>query len=79
MITILLHILNEDPILAEIESLPKSDTLNLIVQNPRLRDGKSLPYLDRDVNMVIWPMSRVNFIEVYPGEDEEEIISHVRE
>jgi hypothetical protein len=28
---------------------------------------------------VIWPLSRVNFIEVMPSGEEEEIITHVRE
>lgn len=28
---------------------------------------------------VIWPVNRINFIEIVTSEDEEEIITHVRE
>lgn len=79
MITVIIHILNEDPIVGELEEMPGSDLANLIVHQPRLRDGKPLPYVERDVNRVIWPMHRINFIEVFSTESEEEIISHVRE
>ena len=79
MITLLVHILNEDPIVGEVDEMPSSETGNLILRNPRMRDGKPVSYIDREVTTVIWPMHRVNFIEVMPGEGEEEIISHVRE
>lgn len=76
---VLLHMLNEDPVLGDIEELPeKSDTM-IYVYNPRRRDGKDLPYLEANVNKVIWPMSRISFIEILPGAEEEKIISFVRE
>ena len=79
MPTIVLHMLNEDPVLGEVEDLPqKSDTV-IYVNNPRRRDGKDLPYLDASVNTVLWPMARVSFIEVIPGAEEEKIVSFVRE
>ena len=79
MPTIVLHMLNEDPVLGEVEELPqKSDTV-IYVNNPRRRDGKDLPYLDVSVNTVLWPMTRVSFIEVIPGAEEEKIVSFVRE
>lgn len=79
MITVLIHILNDDPIEGELEQMPTVKMQNVIVHNPRMRDGKPVSYLDRDVCTVVWPMHRVNFIEVYSGEEEEEIITHVRE
>jgi hypothetical protein len=78
MPTIVLHMLNEDPVLGEIDELPeKNDTL-VLIRSPRRRDGKDLPYLEPSVTSVIWPTSRISFIEVIPG-SEEEIISFVRE
>jgi hypothetical protein len=79
MITVLVHINTEDPVVGEMEAIPAADTLNLIIHNPRLRDGKSVSYLDRDVSTVVWPMHRINFIEIYSDEEEEENISHERE
>jgi len=78
MPTVIIHMLNEDPVLCEIDDLPKlSDTL-MLVRSPRRKDGKDLPYLEANVTSVFYPTSRVSFIEILPG-SEEEIISFVRE
>jgi hypothetical protein len=47
--------------------------------NPRLKDGKDLHYLEHNVNKVIWPLTRVNFIEILDDAEEEKIIGFVRE
>ena len=79
MPTVLIHIANEDPILGEIDQIPSPNDTNLLVKNPRRRDGKDLPNLMAIVTQVIWPMSRIGFIEIVPGNEEEEIIGFVRE
>jgi len=79
MPTILIHIANEDPILGEVDQLPGVTDTTLLVKNPRRRDGKDLPNLLSNVTQVIWPIIRVTFIEIVPGEGEEEIIGFVRE
>jgi hypothetical protein len=79
MPTVLLHIQNEDPVLGEVEELPKPTDTIIIIKNPRKRDGKDLAFIDSNISTVIWPMSRMNFIEVIPSEEEEEIITFVRE
>ncbi|MBA3073282.1 MAG: hypothetical protein Q8R87_03330 [Anaerolineaceae bacterium] len=76
---IILHMLNEDPVVCEVEELPQKNDTILLVHNPRRRDGKDLSYLEANVNTVIWPMSRVSFIEVMPGSEDEKIVSFVRE
>jgi hypothetical protein len=79
MPTVLIHILNEDPVLGEVENLPALTDTIIIVNNPRKRDGKDLANIVQNVTQVIWPINRCAFIEVIPGEDEEQIISFVRE
>lgn len=79
MPTILIHIMNEDPILGEVNELPTPTDQSITVRNPRRRDGKDLHYLQANVTEVIWPMGRIAFIEIIPGEEEEEIIGFVRE
>jgi hypothetical protein len=76
---VIIHITNEDPVLGEISDLPGVSDTMIFVKNPRKRDGKDLPYIDTNVMTVIWPLSRVNYIEVMPSGEEEEIITHVRE
>lgn len=79
MPTILIHISNEDPVLGEVDNLPSPTDILITVKNPRRRDGKDLPYLDANVSTVIWPFSRINFVELMPSGEEEEIISFIRE
>jgi hypothetical protein len=79
MPTLLIHVLNEDPILGEVDQLPAMSDQMITVKNPRRRDGKDLNYLDGNVTQVIWPLSRVHFIEIIPTGEEEEIVSFVRE
>ncbi len=79
MPTILIHIANEDPVVGEIEALPEPTDTIITVKHPRRKDGKDVHYIDADVNTVIWPISRITFIEVMPGVEEDEIITFVRE
>lgn len=79
MPTVIVHILNEDPIMGDVDKLPEENDSLLIINNPRKRDGKDLSYIDANVTKVIWPITRINFIEVIPTSEEEEIITFVRE
>jgi len=76
---IILHISGEEPVLGEIEELPQAVDVTVTVNHPRRIDGKDLTFLSENVTTVIWPLTRINFIEVLPGREEEEIIGFVRE
>jgi hypothetical protein len=78
-IPVLIHIMNEDPVLGEVEQLPGPADTNLLVNNPRRKDGKDVSFLLNSVTQVVWPISRIAFIEVLPGEEGEKIIGFVRE
>jgi len=77
--TVIIHIMNEDPIVGELDELPGATDTSITVHHPRRRDGKDLHYLSSDVVTVIWPVGVVSFIEVMPSEGEEKIIGFVRE
>jgi hypothetical protein len=79
MPTLLIHIQNEDPVVGDVDALPAATDTLLLVKNPRRKDGKDLFFLDANVTSVIWPISRINFIEIIPGVEEEDIITFVRE
>jgi hypothetical protein len=79
MPSIIIHIQNEDAILGEVDELPLPGDQSILVKNPRKRDGKDVHYIDARVTSVIWPMNRINFIEILPGDEEDQIISFVRE
>ncbi len=71
--------MNEDPILGEVEHLPEPSDQAVTVANPRLRDGKDLRYLEDETMAMIIPWHRINFIEVMPSADLEDVVSIVRE
>lgn len=77
--TVIIHIQNQDPVLAEVEELPTTQDTMVKAMNPRRTDGKELHNLAESVVIVYWPLDRVNFIEVVAGHEEEEIIGFVRE
>ncbi len=79
MPSVIVHIQNEDPVLGEMDALPSTTDILIMIKNPRRRDGKDLPYLDPNVSTVYWPLARINYIEVVPTAAEEEIISFIRE
>jgi hypothetical protein len=76
---IILHLQGEEPILGEVDELPDPAALMVKVHNPRRIDGKDLTYLSENVITVYWPAFRINFIEILPTREEEEIIGFVRE
>jgi hypothetical protein len=76
---VLIHIQSEDAVMGEIDALPSPTDTILTIRNPRRRDGKDITYIDASVTTVLWPIARINFIEIMPGEEEEEIITFVRE
>lgn len=75
MQTVLVHIMNEEPIMAEIAELPNPQDEVIFLMNPRRRDGKELHYVLSEVQTIIMPWHRVTFIEVMPTGQEEEIVS----
>ena len=79
MISILVHISNEDPVLGEVDALPEPTDQIIRLKNPRRRDGKDLHYLQANVTEVIWPLVRITFIEVVPSDQDEQIQGFYRE
>lgn len=77
--TLVVHLVNEDPIVGEVDEMPKPADNILLVNNPRRRDGKDLHYLQSNVVQIIIPVEKTSFIEILPGEEDESIIGFVRE
>jgi len=78
-VTVIIHIMNEEPIKAELDELPAIGTQMIIINNPRRIDGKELHFLQEDVNKIILPLHRINFIQILPSGFVEEVIGFVRE
>jgi hypothetical protein len=79
-VTIIVHIMNADAIVAEIEELPHPQATNLVCTNPRSRDGKAISYIEREATRVIIPWHRISFVETMPSEEDQvEIESFFRD
>ena len=77
--TVIVHIVNEDPVMCEVDAMPSAQDQIITVHNPRRRDGKELHFLDEGVNTMIIPWHRINMIQVMPTAETEDVIGFVRE
>jgi hypothetical protein len=78
-ISVQIHIMNEEPIRAEVEALPAPNATLLVAQNPRLRGEKELRFLEPNVTTLILPISRLVYIQVLPSGEEERVVGFVRD
>jgi hypothetical protein len=79
MISVVVHIANEDAIVCELDDMPGTTDRFIHVQNPRRRDGKDIHYLDEDVTSMLVPWHRINFVQLLPSAEAEDVIGFVRE
>ena len=77
--TVIVHIRNTEPMLAEIDELPQLTDVLIKLNNPRQKDGKDLMCLERNVVTVYWPWAEISFLEILPGDTAEEVVSFIRE
>lgn len=77
--TVIVHITNADPVVGEIDEIPSRQDNLIILNNPRTKDGKDLPYLSNEAIQGIWPVHRISFIEIIASDQEENIFGFVRE
>lgn len=78
-LSVIVHLANEDPIMGEVVELPDQLSSVIIISHPRLKDGKELRHLEEDVQTILIPWHRINFIEVMPSTAAEEVVTFVRE
>jgi hypothetical protein len=73
------HIAGDDPVVLDVDELPDTHSTCVIGTAPQRRDGKEVAYVLREVNTIILPWWRINFIQVLPTEAEEQVATFVRE
>jgi len=77
--SVIVHIRNAEPMLAEIDEMPQLTDVLVKLSNPRQKDGKDLIFLERNVVSVYWPWAEISFLEILPGDTAEEVVSFIRE
>ena len=70
----LVHLLNEDPVLCEVDTMPKPSDNFITVRNPRKRDGKPIDILANGVTSIAYPWTRITFVEFFDEEIQREAV-----
>ena len=75
----IIQLIEEDPIIGELDRLPDPAAQFVTVLNPRQRDGRAIAFLDSNVDRVLFAWHRISHIQILPDVDLEKVISFVRE
>ncbi len=78
-IEVIIHLQNEDPVLADMEVIPEPTHQFVEVTNPRRRDGRSLHYVTEGATSFLFPWTRITFIEIMGEEETVEVIEFFRD
>jgi hypothetical protein len=64
---VVIHVNNEQPLLADLFDLPSAADVGLVCTNLRLMDGKRPIFIDKIESTFFFPYLVVRFIEIPPG------------
>lgn len=78
-VSAVIHLLDDDPIVGELEGAPDPAAQFVTVYNPRRRDGRTVPFLDSNVERVLFAWHRISHIQLLSEVDVEKVVSFVRE
>ena len=62
-----IHISNEQPLLADLYAMPVSTDASLVCTNIRMLDGKKPIFIDHATSVFVFPYLHIRFIEIMPG------------
>ena len=66
---VVVHLLNEQPLLADLFDMPKALDQGLLCTNLRMMDGKKPVFVDRLDSTFFFPYLHIRFIEILPSPD----------
>jgi hypothetical protein len=64
---VVLHLLNEQPLLVDLYDLPKAEDQGLLCTNMRTMDGKRPVFIDRMDSTFFFPYLHIRFVEIMPS------------
>ena len=76
----ILHIHGEESILCEIEAVPQPTDNFIVIYNPTRKDGKPISTLEDNVSSVLYPWTRVAYVEMFEERSQREnVVGFFRE
>jgi hypothetical protein len=67
---VILHVLNQDPILAEMDKLPDPKDSFVSITNPRKLDNKPISFIKKEAKQIMFPWTQIFFIEIMESAEE---------
>ena len=67
---VVLHVTNEQPLLADLFELPTARDVSLVCTNVRMLDGTKPIFIDHSKSVFVFPYLNLRFIELLPGSTE---------
>ena len=64
---VIIHILNEQPLLADVFDLPSAGDAGLVCTNLRTLDGKRPVFIDKVESVFFFPYRGIRFLEIAPA------------
>jgi hypothetical protein len=75
----IIQLLEEDPIVGEVEGPVDPAAHFITIYNPRRRDGRTVPFLEGNVDTILIAWHRIAAIQLLPEAEVEKAIGFVRE
>lgn len=63
---VVIHISNEQPLLADLYEMPATADVTLVCTNVRMLDGKKPIFVDRSDSIFVFPYLHIRFVEIRP-------------
>jgi len=64
---VVIHIANEQPLLADLYDMPGPTDISLVCTNVRMLDGKKPLFIDHTSSAFVFPYLHIRFIEIMAG------------
>ena len=62
---VVVHMVGEQPLLADLEALPTSQDACLVCTNLRLTSGQRPTFIDRKDSFFLIPLTQIRFVEIF--------------
>jgi hypothetical protein len=69
MLRAVIHPLNDQPLVVDIDELPSAGDVSVVCRNLRTIDNKRPKFIDRRDSTFVFPLNSVRFVEIYSESD----------
>lgn len=76
---VIVHLLNEQPVVADMFEMPTAGDTALVCTNLRTLDGRRPIFIERSDSVFLFPYPHIRFIEVRPQEGSLDAVPNVAE